>query len=165
MAEEPHGESPPRVDPFLGGDWTFPLDESHVVRLNAASFDGVVRDAKSHVLVQFYSPSCGHCRKLRPAYLAVAQKYADDAEVVIAQLDAVANDVPDFEPEGFPTIILYTKHNKKGVEYDGSRDQHDLIQFVEDARAGRNFIGGLPPTDTHEIEEAPEALTGNRVEL
>ena len=47
--------------------------------------------------------------------------------------------------EGFPTIILYSTKNKAGVEYDGSRDAHDLVQFVNDARAGRNFIGGLPP--------------------
>ncbi len=53
--------------------------------------------------------------------------------------------MPGVDPEGFPTILLYPKGNKKGIEYDGSRDAHDMIQFVRDARAGRNFIGGLPP--------------------
>lgn len=83
VAEEPHGEPPPRVDPFLGGDWTFPLDESHVVRLNAASFDGVVRDAKSHVLVQFYAPWCSACMDLRPEFAMAAEELSTAAKSTV----------------------------------------------------------------------------------
>ena len=89
--------------------------------------------------------------------------------MVVAQLDAVNNDVPMglttdvFEPIGFPTIILYTKGNKRGIEYNGSRDAHDIIQFVTDGRAGRNFIGGLPPM--HGGDGDNDEDDGYRVEL
>ena len=33
--------------------------------------------------------------------------------MVVAQIDAVANDVPGLEPEGYPTIVLYSKANKE----------------------------------------------------
>lgn len=59
--------------------------------------------------------------------------------------------------------MLYTKGNKEGIEYDGSRDAHDLIQFVEDARAGRNHIGGLPAAP--EGDNGPDEDDGYRVEL
>ena len=67
-------------------------------------------------------------------------------------------------PEGFPTIIFFPKGNKKGVEYDGSRDAHDMIQFVNDARAGRNHIGGLPAKEGGAPGEVDED-DGYRVEL
>ena len=76
-------------------------------------------------------------------------------------MDAVANDVPGLEVEGFPTILLFpraasqaashgasqeTSHgqSKHAIEYDGSRDAHDILQFVKDAREGRAHVGGLP---------------------
>jgi protein disulfide-isomerase-like protein len=112
--------------------------------LVGSTFTEVAHDPAKDVLVQFYSPTCGHCHKLKPVFNAVAEQFAKDEEMVVAQMDAIANDVPGLEPDGFPTIVLYTKANKRGLVYDGSRDAHDLVQFVTDARAGRNQIGGLP---------------------
>ena len=66
------------------------------------------------------------------------------------------------DPEGFPTIILFSKSDKRGIEYDGSRDAHDLVQFVNDARAGRNFIGGMPKMGE---DGQPDEDDGYRVEL
>jgi hypothetical protein len=40
-------------------------------------------------------------------------RFADDESMVVAQIDAVANDVPGLEPEGYPTIVLYSKANKE----------------------------------------------------
>jgi len=114
------------------------------VELVGSTFAQVAHDSSKDVLVQFYAPTCGHCNKLKPVYASVAAHFADDADMVVAQMDASANDILGLEPEGYPTILLYLKGNKRGIEYDGSRDAHDLIQFVVDARAGRHHIGGLP---------------------
>ena len=71
-----------------------------------------------------------------------------------AQMDSLANDAPGIEPEGFPTLMLYPKANKKGVEYDGSRDAFDIKQFIEDVRLDRQHIGGLPNLEV--LEDARE---------
>ena len=94
-------------------------------------------------------------------YERVAKHFADDDEVVVAQIDAIANDVIGVEPAGYPTLIMYTPGRPRGVEYDGSRDEWDMIQFVKDVRAGRNHVGGLPPTGEFE----PDEDDGYRVEL
>jgi protein disulfide-isomerase A1 len=39
------------------------VPEESVVVLEAANFDGVVYDAEYDVLVEFYAPWCGHCKK------------------------------------------------------------------------------------------------------
>lgn len=150
------------IAPHVRSQPELPASSGNLVELVGSTFAKVAHDAAKDVLVQFYSPTCGHCRKLQPVYAQVASHFAAEDDVVVAQLDAVANDVVGLEPAGFPTIILYTKANKRGIEYDGSRDAHDLIQFVTDARAGRNHIGGLPP---HEDDGTPDEDDGYRVEL
>ena len=107
-----------------------PTQAGPVVELVGSTYAAAVGDAAKDVLVQLYSPECGHCRKLAPVYEAVARKFAADGEMVVAQMDATRNDIAGLEPEGYPTILFFPRGNKKGVEYDGSRDEHDLVQFI-----------------------------------
>jgi len=160
------------VDAVLGGavaphlrSQPEPAASGPLMELVGSSFSRVAFDRTKDVLVQFYSPTCGHCAKLAPVYEQVAAKFAEDETMVVAKMDAVANDVAGLEPEGFPTIVLYSKANKEGVEYDGSRDAHDLIQFIEDARAGRNHVGGLPAVADGSAGGSPDEDDGYRVEL
>ncbi len=58
-------------------------------------------DGSKDVLVEFYAPWCGHCKSLAPVYEEVAQKLKDEDGVVLAKLDATANDVPSqFDVKG-----------------------------------------------------------------
>jgi protein disulfide isomerase family A protein 3 len=60
-----------------------------------------VVDGSKDVLVEFYAPWCGHCKSLAPVYEEVAQKLKDEDGVVLAKLDATANDVPSqFDVKG-----------------------------------------------------------------
>jgi len=129
--------------------------------LVGSTYAGVVFDSEKDVMVQFYSTSCGHCRKFAPVYAELAAKLADDDAIVVAQIDGAANDVPGFLPEGYPTILFFPKSNKKGVEYDGSRDLHDMEQFIADVRAGREHIGGL----SDQQEAADAEMADAKVEL
>jgi thioredoxin-like negative regulator of GroEL len=45
-----------------------------LVELVGSSFARVAFDPAKDVLVQFYSPTCGHCAKLKPVYEKVAAK-------------------------------------------------------------------------------------------
>lgn len=71
--------------------------------------------------------------------------YNDNAEfkekVVVAKVDATANDVPD-SITGFPTIKLYPADKKDDpVEYAGSRTVEDLAQFIKEN--GKYKVDGL----------------------
>ena len=46
------------------------------------------------MLIEFYAPWCGHCKSLVPIYEELASGYKDDDSVVIAKMDATANDIP-----------------------------------------------------------------------
>lgn len=62
--------------------------------------------------------------------------YHDSADlkkkVVVAKVDATANDVPD-SITGFPTIKLFPAGKKdEPVEYAGSRTVEDLVKFIKE---------------------------------
>ncbi|EFJ34965.1 hypothetical protein SELMODRAFT_142613 [Selaginella moellendorffii] len=99
------------------------------------TLNDLVIESGKDVLLEFYAPWCGHCKKLAPTLDEVAEHFKDDPKVVIAKLDATANDIEDetFDVQGFPTLYLYTGA-KQAVKYEGDRSKEDLISFVDKHR-------------------------------
>ena len=99
----------------------------------AKNYQDVVMDNDKDVLLEFYAPWCGHCKSLAPKYDELASMYKNFADkIVIAKVDATANDVPD-EIQGFPTIKLFKAGEKEDpVDYSGSRTVEDLANFIRD---------------------------------
>ncbi|XP_062898418.1 protein disulfide-isomerase A4 [Mobula hypostoma] len=100
------------------------------------TFDEIVMNKKKDVLIEFYAPWCGHCKKLEPVYLELGKKYKNEENLIIAKMDATANDVPSdkYKTEGFPTIYFAPSNNKENpIQYDkGQRDLDSLSKFVEE---------------------------------
>ena len=74
--------------------------------------------------------------RLAPKYEELASLYTEHptyaSQVVIAKVDATANDVPD-EIQGFPTIKLFPAGAKSApVDYSGDRTIEDLAKFVKE---------------------------------
>ncbi|XP_053979845.1 protein disulfide-isomerase [Hylaeus anthracinus] len=111
----------------LPEDW----DKNPVKVLVGTNFHEVAFDKKKNVLVEFYAPWCGHCQQLIPIYEALGEKYKDKDDLVIAKMDAVANELDDVRVVNYPTIILYKKETNDAVEYNGKRTLDGLSQFIE----------------------------------
>lgn len=99
------------------------------------TFDDIVMDSQKDVLIEFYAPWCGHCKKMEPDYLALGKKYKGEKNLVIAKMDATANDVPNesYKVEGFPTIYFSPSNNKQNpVKFEGGdRTVDGLSKFLE----------------------------------
>ena len=98
------------------------------------NFDEIVRDASKDVMIEMYAPWCGHCKALEPVYKKLGKHFKDNKNVVIAKMDATANDLPqDYPAEGFPTIYFSSAKDKKNpVKYEGERKLEDFIKFLNE---------------------------------
>ena len=98
------------------------------------TFEKIVMDPKKDVLIELYAPWCGHCKSLEPVYKSVAKHFKSNKNIVIAKMDATANDAPpQFASSGFPTIY-FAPAGKKGepMKYDGARGKDDFIKYIEE---------------------------------
>lgn len=107
-----------------------------VYKVVGKSFDEIVYNPKKNVFVKFYAPWCGHCKALAPIYEELAQAYADDKDVIIAEMDATANEVADINIRGFPTLKFFKAggDGKSVVDYEGDRTLEAFKEFIEKNR-------------------------------
>lgn len=111
----------------LPEDW----DKEDVKVLVATNFEKVALDTSKDVLVEFYAPWCGHCKQLAPIYDKLGESFKDNENVVIAKMDATANELENIKVTSFPTIKFFTKGENQVIEYNGPRTLEGMKKFVE----------------------------------
>jgi protein disulfide-isomerase A1 len=126
-------------------------DES-VYTLVGKNFDDVVFDDNKDVFVEFYASWCGHCKRLKPIWDTLGDKYsAIKDRIVIAKMEAQENDLPPsvpFRVSGFPTLKFKAAGSRDFIDYEGDRSLESLISFVEE-HAKNSLV--LPETDETQV--------------
>ena len=103
------------------------------INMNKEQLQQMMRGDKP-VLVDFWAPWCGYCRRIGPAYEKIAEEYSDRlvaAKVNIDEEDAFA------EAEGvevIPTLILY-KNGKAADSVVNPGSKAAIDQFIQEALA------------------------------
>lgn len=111
---------PPPPEPAWS---TVPSKVNHLTSKDFKSF----LKSKSSVLVMFYAPWCGHCKKAKPEYQTAADKLAKESDSkVFAAVDCTTN-------EGKDRAIPHTWHilNIDNEVTDTAISVHDIIIFIK----------------------------------
>jgi len=118
------------LDPWIKSE-ALPDNSANNVKVAVAkNFEELVTKNSKDVLVEFYAPWCGHCKKLTPIFEELGDKMAAE-EVEIVKMDATANDVPpQFNVRGFPTLFWLPKNTKTPKTYEGGREVENFISYI-----------------------------------
>lgn len=166
------------VDEFVSGKLSpsiksepIPKDQDGPVHvLVADEFDKVVFDESKDLLVEFYAPWCGHCKKLAPTYDSLGEKYKEHKDkITIAKMDATTNDVPPsagFSVQSFPTIKFRKAGSKEFMDFNGDRTLEGFVDFI-----GLNAVNKVPVNleavneTVEEVKEAPKKAAHEEVSV
>ncbi|XP_067563362.1 protein disulfide-isomerase A2 isoform X3 [Pseudorca crassidens] len=136
---------PYRLSQEVPPDW----DQRPVKTLVGKNFEQVAFDETKNVFIKFYAPWCTHCKEMAPAWEALAEKYRDHEDIVIAELDATANELEALPVHSFPTLKYFPAGpGRKVIEYKGTRDLETFSKFLDSG-------GELPAEEPTEVPGAP----------
>ena len=121
-----------KIKPHLKSEEVPATQDGPVTVIVGKTFEEIVKDPTKDVLVKYYAPWCGHCKKLAPIWDDLATHYKDSKDLVIGKFDATANEADGVEVRGYPTLIFYPKENKAGVNYEGERDLENFKKWLDE---------------------------------
>ncbi|NWI56203.1 PDIA2 isomerase, partial [Calyptomena viridis] len=123
-------------------DW----DTRPVKVLVGKTFEQVAYDETKNVFIKFYAPWCSHCQAMAAAWEELAERYKDHKDIVIAEMDATANELENITIHGFPTLHYFPAGpGRKMVEYKSTRDVETFSKFLEN--------GGTLPVEPPVVSE------------
>jgi len=122
-------------------------EEEKVITGTTDNFDKLLADNKEGVLVEFYAPWCGHCKKLAPEYESAAVKLdSEGIKVPLVKIDATVESklAERFSVGGYPTLKWFVGGN--AAEYDGPREADGIVKWIK-SMTGPSVIESAPTGD------------------
>ncbi len=137
-------------------------ETSEVVHLVEETFKPFLKK-KKHVLVMFYAPWCGHCKRAKPELTAAAEELKDNPKVEFAAVDCtLERSVCSFyEVSGYPTFKYFKYFNKDQKDYGGGRTKADFVAFMKDPDnplSGQDLPKPTPESEWKDHEGAENLL-------
>lgn len=134
----------PTADPPWSEDSTA-SDVRHVD--GPSDFEKLLTKEKRPILMFFYAPWCGHCKRMKPEFAEAAS--AVNGRYILAGMDVDSPDAygirQEFNITGFPTLVYFEKGRKK-FDYGGGRDKEGILEWLKNPK---------PPAEAPPTQEEP----------
>ncbi|XP_051240469.1 protein disulfide-isomerase [Dicentrarchus labrax] len=107
-------------------------DKQPVKELVGMTLEKVVFNPNKTVFVLFYLPYSQESRALFPLWEELAEALKEREDVVVARIDASANDINMSMQGAYPSLCLFPAlYAERVVVYPGKRKLKDLIKFLD----------------------------------
>lgn len=103
------------------------------ININTQQFQQMIQGDRP-VLVDYWAPWCGYCRRIGPSYEKLADEYGDRVAVTKINIDAEALLAEAEQIEVIPTLVLY-RHGKAVDSMVNPESKAAMERFLREALA------------------------------
>lgn len=100
------------------------------MQINNTQFQQWMQEGKT-ILVDYWAPWCGYCRRIGPAYDKIAEEYGDRLMVAKVNIDEEPQLTEAQGVEVIPTLILY-KDGKAVNRVVAPKSKAAIDQFLQE---------------------------------
>ncbi|XP_061597713.1 protein disulfide isomerase family A, member 8 [Cololabis saira] len=100
-----------------------------VMELGDADFDYLATEQET-MLVTFYAPWCGHCKKLAPEFEKAANRLKGIVQLAKVDCTAHSETCGRFGVTGYPTVKIF-RYGKDSAPYDGPRTADGIYHYMK----------------------------------
>ena len=108
------------------------------MNMNQEQFEQAIREEKP-VLVDFWAPWCGYCRRIGPAYEKIGEEYADSLAVGKINIDEEPRLAGAEGIEVIPTLVLYRTERPWILSPRPAQRQRSTVSFRKPWRNNGGF--------------------------
>eukprot|EP01138_Halocafeteria_seosinensis_P016517 gb/GECG01016848.1/.p1 GENE.gb/GECG01016848.1/~~gb/GECG01016848.1/.p1 ORF type:complete len:476 (+),score=44.33 gb/GECG01016848.1/:1-1428(+) len=142
--------------------WVSPEMEKTVSTLETDNFDQHISTGRW--IIKFYSPNCGHCRRMAPAFHEAAQKASEDSSnaVYFGKVDCLAHRslCERFNIKAYPTLVIFIDGQSYTIPSEFfTRDVSGLLNLASRVRLGPLKQLGNPQDLKEAFESSPVLFT------
>ncbi|MCR4880804.1 MAG: thioredoxin [bacterium] len=103
---------------------------SNALEVNDSNFETEVKNSETPVLVDFWAPWCGPCRKISPIIDDLASEYEGKVKVVKVNTDENMKLTQEFSISGIPSILIF-KNGEAVERLVGLMQKSQLVTNLE----------------------------------
>ncbi len=86
---------------------------ANLLELSDANFDQEVKNSPVPVLIDFWAPWCGPCKKLTPIIEELARQYGDKVKIAKVNVDENQQKAVEYGISGVPSVFVFVNGEVK----------------------------------------------------